>query len=193
MRRFLLLCVMSFVAAFCAKAEEMSISVDSHTADQENVQEELRQMRSELDALKEKEKQTSMWGRQKALKIGIADNTWTPEAVDGEDLGKFKPNYGYSLGLNKTYFLHRRAIAGCLKFGIEVTWFDLSYINYKANPNWSDHFGSASGYYDEFDIPNVGSNQIDIAMGLGISANVAPFSGAAATIHGLSALNCMAT
>lgn len=101
MKRLLLLCVMSFVAtAFCAKAEEMAISVDSHTADQENVQEELRQMRSELDALKEK--QTSMWGRQKALKIGIADNTWTPEAVDGEDLGKFKPNYGYSLGLNKT-------------------------------------------------------------------------------------------
>lgn len=128
-----------------------------------------------MDANNYKETQKTVWSKQKAFKIGLANNTWSPEAVDGETLAKLKPNYGFMVGLTKTYFLHPNPIAGCLKFGLDVTWFDFTYVNYKANPSWSNYDG---GYYDDepdFDVPNLGSNQIDAAMGIGISANVNPF------------------
>lgn len=167
---------MAFAAiGLFAQAQEATTDGDTQTDDLESLRNEVQTLRSEMDAQKDKDIQRSVWGRQKAFKIGYVDNTWTPEAVDGQTLAKLKPNYGFSLGLTKTYFLHPKAIAGCLKFGLDVTWFDISYVNYKANPNWSDNVGGDYGDLPDFDVPNLGSNQIDAAMGIGISANVTPF------------------
>lgn len=176
MKKLKIFSLMAFAAAgLFAQAQESTTGGNAQSDDLESLRDEVQSLRSELNAQKDKDVQRSVWGRQKALKIGYVDNTWTPEAVDGQTLAKLKPNYGFSLGLTKTYFLHPKAIAGCLKFGLDVTWFDISYVNYKANPNWSDNVGGDYDDLPDFDVPNLGSNQIDAGVGIGVSANVTPF------------------
>lgn len=42
-----------------------------------------------------------------------------------------RSNYGAAFTTTRTYFLHRKPIGGFLKIGIDATWFDLCYNNYK--------------------------------------------------------------
>lgn len=46
------------------------------------------------------------------------------------DFPKLKSNYGVSFNIGRTYYLHK-PIAGLLRFGIDVTWCDLNYTNYR--------------------------------------------------------------
>lgn len=39
-----------------------------------------------------------------------------------------KSNYGASFTTGRTFYLHK-PIGGFLRFGIDVTWFDLNYTN----------------------------------------------------------------
>ncbi len=179
-RRFLF--IMSALVATGININAQETNANQNSSEQDDLRSELNQVHAELNAIKEKDKQKSMWSRQKTFKIGFLNNTWTPEAANGTDLGEFKPNYGFSLGLTKTYMLHPKPIAGFLKFGLEVSWFDLAYTNYKANPDWSRYFSSDNPFggldipeTPDFEVPNFGSHQIDAAMGIGLSANFAPF------------------
>lgn len=145
-------------------------------------------MRSEIKALKAenaerdaREKNNAIWKRTKTFGIGMAYSNWKPN-----DCAAFSPNYGFMLNLTKTYYVHRNPIAGFLKFGIDATWFDVTYMNYEAAPDWLDMLGVGDGmnppsagdypdYDDEPDNPNLGSHQIDVALGVGVSATFAPF------------------
>lgn len=180
-RKIIFYMLVTIAAGISINAQEANANQSS--TEQDDLRSELNQVQAELKAIKDKDKQKSMWGRQKTFKIGFLNNTWTPEAVNGAELGEFKPNYGFSLGLTKTYLLHSKPIAGCLKFGLEVSWFDISYTNYKANPDWSKYFAQDNpfgSYLDpdfepDIEIPNLGSHQLDAGVGIGISANVTPF------------------
>lgn len=100
----------------------------------------------------------------------MAFNDFKPK--DGE---KVSANYGFMMGLTKTYFVHPNPIGGFVKFGIEATWFDITYINYK-------DFGKVGlgdyGYDPDEDLKydfDLGMHQIDLGMGVGVSATFAPF------------------
>lgn len=72
-----------------------------------------------------------------------------------------------------------------VRIGIDAKWFDLTYANLKANPDWAANYGQ-NGYDPDYDYgyndtpeefeANLGSHQIDAGIGVGISAVVAPFS-----------------
>ncbi len=42
-----------------------------------------------------------------------------------------KSNYGAAFTVGRTFYLHKNSIARMLRFGIDATWFDLNYANYK--------------------------------------------------------------
>lgn len=52
----------------------------------------------------------------------------TTMSQDG--LPDYKSNYGVSYTVGRTFYLHA-PIAGFLRFGIDATWLDLNYTNYK--------------------------------------------------------------
>lgn len=51
--------------------------------------------------------------------------------MEQDNLPKLKSNYGVGFTVGKTFYLHKKPIANCLKFGIDATWFDINYTNYK--------------------------------------------------------------
>lgn len=161
-----------------------------------NTSEELAALRSEVNELRSsRDKQANeelvkkIWGRQKSWNIGFVNSNWDPEVAP-----KLKCNYGFSMDLRKTWYV-TRPIANMLRIGIDVKWFDITYVNYKASgygstrggsrgwDSWGDGYDPSDWGYDpddyDFDIddevPNLGSHQIDLGMSIGVSATVAPF------------------
>lgn len=64
--------------------------------------------------------------RNKYIDIGFATST-----MEQDNFPKLKSNYGVSFTAGKTFYLHQQPIANCLRFGIDATWFDINYTNYK--------------------------------------------------------------
>lgn len=50
-----------------------------------------------------------------------------------DDFDQLKSDWGASITIGKTFFLHKKPVANFIRFGIDATWFDLSYANYKLN------------------------------------------------------------
>ena len=44
---------------------------------------------------------------------------------------ELKSNYGASFTVGRTFFLHKKPIGGFLRLGIDATWLDVNYTNYK--------------------------------------------------------------
>lgn len=79
------------------------------------------------------------------------------------DFPALKSNYGASFTVGRTYFLHRKPVAGILRFGIDATWFDLNYTNYKLE------------FHDQESQPETMSyHQAELAMQVGPSVSVNP-------------------
>ncbi len=53
--------------------------------------------------------------------------------MERDGMSALKSNYGASLTTGKTYYLHRKPIAGMIRFGIDATWFDATYTSYIKN------------------------------------------------------------
>ena len=64
--------------------------------------------------------------RNKYINISFASST-----MEQDDFPKLKSNYGVGFTVGKTFYLHKKPIANCLIFGIDATWFDINYTNYK--------------------------------------------------------------
>ena len=63
--------------------------------------------------------------RKKYINLGFVNATMSQNVMP--DL---KSNYGASFTIGRTFYLHK-PIGGILRFGIDATWFDLNYTNYK--------------------------------------------------------------
>ena len=42
-----------------------------------------------------------------------------------------KSDFGAAIVWGKTYYLHKKPLAGMIKFGIDWSWMDLNYAQYK--------------------------------------------------------------
>lgn len=170
----LFLYVLSNTGTIAAQNESLSAT--------DSLRDEVAAIKRQIEQDKNATKNKQLWGRQKTFKIGMANNT-----IDMKNRGKLTPNYGFNLGLTKTYFVHKEAIGGFVKIGIDATWFDITYVNYAdmvkkvGSWDWDYYTYSDSRYYDEdydYDYDeefDFGNHQLDIAMGIGLSATFAPF------------------
>jgi hypothetical protein len=79
-----------------------------------------------------------------------------------EGFPKLKSNYSIGATIGNTYYLHQAPIADCIMIGIDATWLDFNYTNYKI-----DH------------VSNLGSNklsynQLEAGVQVGPSVTVIP-------------------
>lgn len=69
--------------------------------------------------------ETSKEWRKKFINLSFTNATISQDNV--QDL---KSNYGVAFTVGRTFFLHK-PIGDMLRFGIDATWFDVNYCNYK--------------------------------------------------------------
>ena len=118
--------------------------------------------------------------RAKYFNIGYITNQTLTDKVDAE--AEWKSDFGVSLTFGKTYYLHKKPLLNMIKFGIDATWFELSYAKY-SEPDvfaeggsytraYNDYSSGYEDYYEEdFDL---GIHQIDASMHVGPSVTVNP-------------------
>ena len=96
--------------------------------------------------------------KKKYRNIGFVKSTLSQDG--SADL---KSNYGANLTFGRTYYLHKTPVLNLIKFGIDATWFDLSYANY-------DIMYEEDGYSDEYQF-----HTAEVAMQVGPSITLMPF------------------
>lgn len=89
----------------------------------------------------------------------ISFTTTTLRQNDGPDL---KSNFGAAITIGRTFFLHKKPIANMLRFGIDATWFDLNYTNYKIE------------YLTDYEPEKYDYHQAEISMQIGPSIVLNP-------------------
>ena len=56
---------------------------------------------------------------------------FTTMLMHQDDAPNLKSNYGATFTLGRTYYLHKIPIAKSFRFGIDATWLDVNYTNYR--------------------------------------------------------------
>ena len=100
---------------------------------------------------------------------------WRPKYVNlsfvsqkldfGED-EKLKSRFGAAFTTGRSYYLHKKPVAGMIRFGIDATWIDLSYANYSREETYDDGYGT--------EIEKLTAHQAEIGMQVGPSVTVRP-------------------
>lgn len=114
-------------------------------------------LRAEDDAL-----MNSIWKRR-AKYFNVA---YVSQQMTLTDNGsRLNSKFGVALSSGKTYYLHKKPIAGMMKFGIDWTWMDLNYAGYAQQ---------GLDAYDHDDAFELGLHQIDVGMQIGASFTINP-------------------
>lgn len=98
--------------------------------------------------------------RNKYINISFAKST-----MEQDGFPKLKSNYGVGFTVGKTFYLHKKPLSNCLRFGIDATWFDINYINYKIEH--ITYHGT-----DKYDY-----HQGEVSMQVGPSLTITPVKG----------------
>lgn len=121
-----------------------------------------------------------IWGQGRYTNIGYS--------FASTKAGGYKDNGSFGISLTKgaSYLFPSKPVAGMLKFGFDINWFDISFAKYKSvnremNPedffdsDFDDDYGYDYGEED-FDI-NIGRMSLLVgALGIGPNVSIAPFS-----------------
>ncbi len=159
----------------CAFSMGMYAQETVVTSDNTDKTDSLTQVVSKLSAKVQKveddKRNESIWKkRSKYFHIGYINQTLTHQDISGL---KWKSDFGVSLGFGHTYYLHRRALFNMLKFGLDITWLDISYAKYSQPKEWTEP--SESTYPDEdsedFDL---GVHQVELGLHIGPSITLNP-------------------
>ncbi len=120
---------------------------------------------------------SNVWKRTRFFNV-----SYLTQDLEAPDAGaKWKSKFGVAVSLGNTYLLHRRPIAGLLKFGLDVKWFDINYVQYKNDidlggkiiAGYSQFMDEEENPFDNFDID---MQQLDAGIGVGPSVQIAPFA-----------------
>lgn len=57
--------------------------------------------------------------------------SFTNMKMKQDGVSDLKSNYGAAFTVGRTFYLHQKPIASMIRFGVDATWFDLNYANYK--------------------------------------------------------------
>ena len=105
--------------------------------------------------------------RKKYRNLSFVKQEFEPASYFGMDQ-TLKSNFGAAFTVGRTFYLHKKPIAGLIRFGLDATWFDMNYTNYKLEYRWEDN-------YDEEEEPETSNfHQAEIGMQVGPSVTVNP-------------------
>ena len=173
----LFVCALGF-QGICAQenvATETTQNVDSLY----NVVNELN---SQLDEVKINEKNEAVWKkRAKYFNFGYITNQELTLKDDVAGDFKWESQFGVDINWGRTYYIPKKPLFGMLKFGIDWSWMDISYVKYK---DYEEELtggtglpapGTGGSYYDyEEDELALGIHQVEYGMRIGPSITVNP-------------------
>lgn len=109
---------------------------------------------------------TQTMAQESSLRKKYVNLSFSNIKMTQDDSPTLKSNYGAALTVGKTFFVHKKPIANMIRFGIDATWIDINYSNYKVEYRYMEH-----GRYDsEFS----SFHQAEIGMQVGPSITVNP-------------------
>lgn len=149
-------------------------------------------------------KRKASWKRKSFFRISYTKSTMEPSsgvgpdfvADDGQlmldgtnkgnDLYKFKNEYGVSIMNGKNISLHKKPIVNMVQIALDYTWIDLNYNNYKGFYEKNGKMYNSSQYFVSTDEDGrnkklkytpwgLDKHEINYGMSLGPSITVAPF------------------
>lgn len=128
---------------------------------------------AKLEKLEENERQEAIWDkRKKYFHIGYMNQTLTHQDIAGL---KWKSDFGFSVGMGRTFYLHKKPLFNMLKFGLDVTWMDISYAKYSTPKEWEALYESTETEEGEEEL-DLGTHQIELGLHIGPSITVNPVS-----------------
>lgn len=131
------------------------------THQQDSLQQVVNQLTAERDSYEQADLNRRIWkDRAKYFNIGYVKQTLTDKTFGGD----IKSDFGVSLTSGKTYYLHKKPIAGMIKFGLDWSWMDINYAK------------STSMMLDEESgsISESAMHQVEYGMQFGASVTVNP-------------------
>lgn len=128
----------------------------------DNAEAEISELRKNISEIETEQKQEKIWKkRAKYFYFSYANQTIK------NDIQEIKSDMAFALASGRTYYLHKKPIAGILKFGLDWTYLDLNFAKY---PDLSSPEDDTS---DDSSI-ELGFLQLEAGMGLGPSVTVNP-------------------
>ncbi len=180
-----------------AQVNEPMVHQNGETEEVDSLRQTIAEMQRVQDEQKiqlaEQEKELrwqKVWKRKKHFGLSwITSQKLTNKDYSAE---QWKQQMGIALSYGKTYYLHKKPIAGMIKFGIDLDWMDITYAKYK-EPGWSvddpgegedsdagntDTPDEDEGFIPDMDFGldevNLGLQQIDYGLAVGPSVTVNP-------------------
>ncbi|MDD6209419.1 MAG: hypothetical protein PUB21_02310 [Bacteroidales bacterium] len=108
--------------------------------------------------------------RKRYVNFNFVNQTFTPASGFLDTDQGLKSNFGAAITVGRTFYLHKKPLAKMIRIGLDATWFDLNYTNYKLLYKYSP--SNSDGYEDE----SYSFHQAEIAMQVGPSISVNPIS-----------------
>nr|WP_122121284.1 hypothetical protein [Alistipes megaguti] len=131
------------------------------TRQQDSLQRVVNQLTAERDSYKQADLNRRIWkDRAKYFNIGYVKQTLTDKTFGGD----ITSDFGVSLSYGKTYYLHKKPIAGMIKFGLDWTWLDINY----AKSTWNTIDSSTK------EVSSSAMHQAEIGMQFGPSVTINP-------------------
>lgn len=82
--------------------------------------------------------------------------SFVSQKLDFGEGEKLKSRFGAAFTTGRSYYLHKKPVAGMIRFGIDATWIDLSYANYSREETYDDGYGT--------EIEKLTAHQAEIGM-----------------------------
>lgn len=140
-------------------AQEQSGESPDYRAD--SLQQVVNQLTSEVSDLEKEKMNQAIWkDRARYFNLGYVKQTFTDKAFGSE----INSDFGVSLSNGKTYYLHKKPIAGMIKFGLDWTWMDINYAQYS-----QDSFDEETG-----ESSSSAMHQAEFGMQFGPSVTINP-------------------
>lgn len=131
MTRHITAALLAMLLAQTALAQTADSTLTADNDEVTQLREEVAQLREEQDRtfkqLRKQSRQEDMWPKSSPIMISYGNQTLEDEALGV----KYKSDLSLSVSKRHTYDLHRSAIAGMVKIGLDVSWFDVSVARYE--------------------------------------------------------------
>lgn len=130
----------------------------------QQLQDQIGERDAELQEMKEAQRYEKVWGnRKKYMNLGYCMMN-----LDGMPVPESK--FGFSYAIGRTYYLHKKPIAGMIKFGLDFSYLDVTFASFD-NSNGK---GISIGGDEESMEIDLKRNYLDYTMQIGPSVTVNP-------------------
>lgn len=174
-----LLFSLSVGSVYAQESEDYNRSEENNISQRlDSLQQANDKLATKVQSLEDEQHDQQIWSRRKKyFNIGYVKQTLTCKDLPGNP--QLKSDFGVSLAFGRTFYLHKKPLFGMLKFGLDLTLPEITYVKYKESDVFysSEETGTGNSYdyddYEDEDI-NLGMHQVDIGAQIGPSITVNP-------------------